>query len=54
MAKAPPKKMSMKEWEKSPMDKKMDKKLAAKGIKEGSKKEQAMDRAAMKKYEKKK
>jgi len=52
MAKAP-KKMSMKEWEKSPMDKKMDKKLAAKGIKEGSKKEQAMDRKEMKKYDKK-
>jgi len=54
MAKAPPKKMSMKEWEKSPMDKKMDKKLAAKGVKEGSKKDMAMDKKALAAYNKKK
>ena len=52
MGKAP-KKMSMKDWEKSPMDKKMDKKAAAKGIKEGSKKEQAMDRKALAAFNKK-
>ena len=52
MSKAP-KKMSMKDWEKSPMDKKMDKKAAAKGIKEGSKKEQAMDRKALAAFNKK-
>jgi hypothetical protein len=48
------KKMSMKEWEKSPMDKKMDKKLAAKGVKEGSKKDMAMDKKALAAYNKKK
>jgi len=54
MAKAPSKKMSMKEWEKSPMDKKMDKKLATKGVKEGSKKDMAMDKKALAAYNKKK
>lgn len=44
------KKMSMKAWEKSPMDKKMDKKLKAKGVKEGSKKDVAMDKKALKAY----
>jgi len=48
------KKMSMKEWEKSPMDKKMDKKLKAKGVKEGSKKDVAMDKKALKAYNAKK
>lgn len=52
MAKAS-KKMSMKEWEKSPMDKKEDKKLRAKGIKEGSKKDVAMDKKALAAYNKK-
>jgi len=47
-------KMTMKQWEKSPMDKKMDKKLAAKGIKEGSKKDTAMDKKALKAYNAKK
>ena len=41
MAKKP---MTMKEWEKSPMDKKLDKKS---GLKEGSKKEQATYRKAL-------
>jgi len=47
-------KMTMKQWEKSSMDKKMDKKLAAKGIKEGSKKDVAMDKKALKAYNAKK
>ncbi len=47
------KKMSMKEWEKSPMDKKMDKKLKAKGVKEGSKKDVEMDKKGLKAYNKK-
>jgi hypothetical protein len=46
-------KMSMKEWEKSPMDKKEDKKLRVKGIKEGSKKDVAMDKKALAAYNKK-
>lgn len=46
-------KMSMKEWEKSSMDKKEDKKLRAKGIKEGSKKDVAMDKKALAAYNKK-
>jgi hypothetical protein len=48
------KKLTMKEWEKSAMDKKEDKKLRAKGVKEGSKKDQAADRKALKAYNKKK
>ena len=47
-------KMTMKQWEKSPMDKKLDKKMAAKGIKEGSKKDMAMDKKALKAYNAKK
>lgn len=46
-------KMTMKEWEKSSMDKKEDKKLRAKGIKEGSKKDVAMDKKALAAYNKK-
>jgi hypothetical protein len=52
MAKAG-KMMSMKDWEKSSMDKKEDKKLRAKGIKEGSKKDMAMDKKALAAYNKK-
>ena len=47
MAKKP---MSIKQWEKSSMDKKLDKKS---GLKEGSKKEQAADRKALAAYNKK-
>ncbi len=43
-------KMSMKEWEKSSMDKEMDKKLRKRGVKEGSKKDQALDRKVLAKY----
>jgi len=45
------KKMTMKEWEKSPMDKKLDKKH---GLKEGSKKDNAADKKALAAYNKKK
>jgi hypothetical protein len=38
-------KMTMKQWEKSPMDKKIDK---ASGFKEGSKKDRALDKVAKK------
>jgi len=48
------KKMSMSQWEKSPMDKAKDKKLAAKGIKEGSKKDNIADKKALAKINKKK
>lgn len=44
------KKMSMKDWEKSPMDKAQDKKLKAKGVKEGSKKDMMMDKKGLKAY----
>jgi hypothetical protein len=44
------KKMSMKEWEKSPMDKKIDAKMKKKGVKEGSKKDMAMDKKALAAY----
>lgn len=47
------KKMTMAEWERSPMDKAKDKKLKAKGIKEGSKKDMAMDKKALAAYNKK-
>lgn len=48
MAKKP---LSMKQWEKSSMDKKHD---AKSGLKEGSKKEQAADRKALAAYNKRK
>ena len=54
MAKAPKKKMSMAEWERSPMDKKKDAALKKKGIKEGSKKDMEMDKKALKAYNTKK
>ena len=57
MAKAPlksSKKMSMAEWERSPMDKKKDAALRKKGIKEGSKKDVEMDKKALKAYNAKK
>lgn len=47
------KKLTMKQWEKSPMDKKEDAKLRKKGIKEGSKKDSAMDKKALAAYNKK-
>lgn len=54
MAKAPAKKkMSMAEWERSPMDKKKDAALKKKGIKEGSKKDMEMDKKGLKAYNKK-
>lgn len=56
MAKAPSKgskKMTMAEWERSPMDKKKDAALKKKGIKEGSKKDMEMDKKALKAYNKK-
>jgi len=46
-------KMSMKDWEKSSMDKKMDAAAKKKGIKEGSKKDVAMDKKALAAYNKK-
>ena len=52
MAKAS-KKMTMAEWERSPMDKKKDAALLKKGIKEGSKKDVAMDKKALAAYNKK-
>ena len=48
------KKMTMKEWEKSSMDKKEDAKLRKKGIKEGSKKDMAMDKKGLAAYNKSK
>lgn len=53
MHKAPAKKMSMKEWEKSSMDKKKDVAQRKKGIKEGSKEDVKMDKAALAAYNKK-
>ena len=52
MAKAS-KKMTMVEWERSPMDKKKDAALKKKGIKEGSPKDVAMDKKALAAYNKK-
>jgi len=46
-------KMTMKEWEKSPMDKKIDAKMKKKGVKEGSKKDMEMDKKALAAYNKK-
>ena len=46
-------KMTMAEWERSPMDKKKDAALRKKGIKEGSKKDVAMDKKALAAYNKK-
>ena len=56
MAKAPSKgskKMTMAEWERSPMDKKKDAALKKKGIKEGYKKDVEMDKKGLKAYNKK-
>jgi len=53
MAKAPAKKMTMKEWERSSMDKKKDAALKKKGVKEGSKMDMKMDKAALAAYNKK-
>lgn len=47
-----PRKMTMKGWEKSAMDKRADK--SGKHGKEGSAKDKAADRAALKKYNAKK
>ena len=47
------KKMTMAEWEKSPMDKKKDAALKKKGVKEGSKMDMKMDKAALAAYNKK-
>lgn len=46
-------KMTMAEWERSPMDKKKDVALKKKGVKEGSKKDMAMDKKALAAYNKK-
>lgn len=46
-------KMTMAQFEKSSIDKAMDKKLRAKGVKEGSKKDVAMDKKALAAYNKK-
>jgi hypothetical protein len=46
--KKPVKKMSAKDWEKSPMDAKLDKAQAKKGIKEGSKVDKAIDKKYIK------
>lgn len=46
-------KMTMAEWERSPMDKKKDAAAKKKGIMEGSRKEQAMDKKALAAYNKK-
>lgn len=43
-------KMTMAEWEKSPMDKKKDAALKKKGIKEGSAKDKAMDKKGLAAY----
>ena len=47
------KKMTMRDWEKSPMDKKKDAALKKKGVKEGSKKDMAMDKKGLAAYNKK-
>ena len=49
MAKAS-KKMTMAEWERSPMDKKKDAALKKKGVKEGSAKDKAMDKKGLAAY----
>ena len=49
-AKKSSKKMTMAEWERSPMDIAKDKKLRAKGIKEGSKEDMKMDKKALAAY----
>jgi hypothetical protein len=46
-------KMTMAEWERSPMDKKKDAALRKKGIKEGSPKDMAMDKKELAAYNKK-
>ena len=46
------KKMSMKDWEKSPMDKAKDTKLLKKGVKEGAKKDKEMDKKGLAAYNK--
>lgn len=46
-------KMSMKDWEKSSMDKKKDAALKKKGVKEGSKMDVKMDKADLAAYNKK-
>lgn len=43
-------KMTMAEWERSPMDKKKDAALKKKGIKEGSAKDKAMDKKGLAAY----
>jgi hypothetical protein len=43
-------KMTMAEWERSPMDKKKDVALKKKGIKEGSAKDMEMDKKALAAY----
>jgi len=43
-------KMTMAEWERSSMDKKKDAVLKKKGIKEGSAKDKAMDKAGLAAY----
>ena len=48
------KKMSMKDWEKSAMDKKQDAKLRKKGVKEGSKEDMKMDKKGLAAYNKSK
>jgi len=47
------KKMTMGEWERSSMDKKKDAALKKKGVKEGSKMDVKMDKAALAAYNKK-
>lgn len=46
-------KMSMAEWERSPMDKKKDAALKKKGVKEGSKEDVKMDKKGLAAYNKK-
>ena len=46
-------KMTMKDWEKSAMDKKKDAALKKKGVKEGSKMDVKMDKAGLAAYNKK-
>lgn len=43
-------KMTMAEWERSPMDKKKDAALKKKGVKEGSKKDMALDKKGLAAY----
>jgi len=47
------KKMTMKEWEGSKMDKAQDKKLKKRGVKEGSKEDKKMDKKGLAAYNKK-